>query len=175
MEFRLQQVQGGTRRAFLGLGSNLGDRQAYLNAALSSLTEAVAVSGYYESSPLGGPEQPNYLNAVVQLETAASARQLLDLAQSLEGAAKRDRSQRWGPRTLDVDVLIVGSETIDEPDLVVPHPRMWDRAFVLVPLGELAPELLPKDWQKRAQGTVWPFKSSESSARTDLGARGLGK
>jgi 2-amino-4-hydroxy-6-hydroxymethyldihydropteridine diphosphokinase len=133
------------RRAYLGIGSNLGDRVSHLQGAVDALAAAdgvavVAVSPVYETVPVGGPPQPDYLNAVVALDTPLSARELLDLAQRIEAAADRVRTVRWGPRTLDVDVLLVGDEQIDEPDLVVPHPRMTERAFVVVPLADLAPE-----------------------------------
>lgn len=134
-------------RAYLALGSNLGDRRAALAAAVAGLAEAgpiVAVSSVYETDPVGGPAaQSAYLNAVVALETTWTPRQLLSLAARLEDEAGRVRAERWGPRTLDVDVLLVGEETVDEPDLTVPHPRMWERAFVTVPLYEVAPELAP--------------------------------
>jgi 2-amino-4-hydroxy-6-hydroxymethyldihydropteridine diphosphokinase len=131
-------------RAFVALGSNLGDRLAHLQAALDGLPDVVAVSSVYETDPVGGPAgQGPYLNAVVELDTGRSPRQLLEAGRRLEEAAGRVRTERFGPRTLDVDVLLVGELVVDEPDLVVPHPRMWDRAFVLVPLAELAPELLP--------------------------------
>jgi 2-amino-4-hydroxy-6-hydroxymethyldihydropteridine diphosphokinase len=130
-------------RAFLGLGSNLGDRRAYLRAAVDRLPDVAAVSPLYETDPVGGPPgQGAYLNGVVELSTARTARELLSVAQAAEAAAARIRVERWGPRTLDVDVLLVGDETVDEPDLIVPHPRMWSRGFVLVPLGDLAPELV---------------------------------
>lgn len=130
-------------RAFLGLGSNLGDRRAHLRAAVAALPDVVAVSPVYESEPLGGPPgQSPYLNLVVALETDLSPRQLLDLAQALEHAAGRARAERDGPRTLDVDVLAAGDEhgevRVNDPDLVVPHPRMWRRRFVLAPLADLA-------------------------------------
>jgi 2-amino-4-hydroxy-6-hydroxymethyldihydropteridine diphosphokinase len=136
------------RRAYLGLGSNLGDRAARLQAAVDGLAAAdgvtvVAVSPVYETDPVGGPEQPEYLNAVVAVDTDSTPRELLALAQRLEGAAGRVRDERWGPRTLDVDVLLVGDEEVDEPDLTVPHPRMYERAFVMVPLAELDPMLAP--------------------------------
>ena len=131
-------------RAFLALGSNLGDRWQLLRDAVASLPDVVAVSPVYETDPVGGPEgQDAYLNLVVELDTSLSPRELLDVAQRLEAAAQRVRGERWGPRTLDVDVLLVGDERVDEPDLVVPHPRMWERAFVLVPLADLAPDLVP--------------------------------
>jgi 2-amino-4-hydroxy-6-hydroxymethyldihydropteridine diphosphokinase len=130
-------------RAFLALGSNLGDRRAHLAGGITRLPDVVAVSGLYETDPVGGPPgQGAYLNCVVELRTSRSPRELLGLAQAAEAAAQRVRSERWGPRTLDVDVLLVGDETVDEPDLVVPHPRMWERGFVLVPLADLAPELV---------------------------------
>lgn len=150
-------------RAFLGLGSNLGDRRAHLRRAVEGLARAdrvVAVSHVYETEPVGGPAgQGSYLNAVVELDTERSPRQLLELARSLEEAAGRVREERWGPRTLDVDVLLVGSLEVDEEDLVVPHPRMWQRRFVLAPLSDLAPELLAEGWETRVDGTVEPAGS----------------
>jgi 2-amino-4-hydroxy-6-hydroxymethyldihydropteridine diphosphokinase len=102
----------------------------------------VAVSPVYETDPVGGPAgQGPYLNLVVELSTARSPRELLELARRLEAAAGRVRAERWGPRTLDVDVLLVGELVVDEADLVVPHPRLGERAFVLVPLADLAPDL----------------------------------
>jgi len=142
-------------RAFLGLGSNLGDRWQYLREAVAALPDVVAVSPVYETSPVGGPEgQGPYLNVVVELSTELTPRELLEVAQSLEAAAARERTQRWGPRTLDVDVLLVDDLAVDEPDLVVPHPRMWERRFVLAPLADLAPELLPENWEARVAGDV---------------------
>lgn len=134
-------------RAFLGLGSNLGDRRDHLRAAVKALPDVVAVSPLYETAPVGGPAgQGAYLNLVVQLDTDLSARELLDECRAREVAARRVREERWGPRTLDVDVLWVDGETVDEPDLTVPHPRMFERAFVLMPLRDLAPDLVPADF-----------------------------
>jgi 2-amino-4-hydroxy-6-hydroxymethyldihydropteridine diphosphokinase len=133
----------GPVRAFLALGSNLGDRRAHLAAAVARIPDIVAVSQLYETDPVGGPPgQGAYLNCVVELRTTRTPRELLAQAQAAEAAARRVRVERWGPRTLDVDVLLVGEEKVDEPDLVVPHPRMWERGFVLVPLADLAPELV---------------------------------
>ena len=129
-------------RAFLGLGSNLGDRRHHLRSAVAGLPDVVAVSPVYETDPVGGPAgQGPYLNCVVELHTSLTPRQLLEIAHRLEDQAGRVRAERWGPRTLDVDVLLVDELVVDEPDLVVPHPRMWERDFVLVPLADLAPEL----------------------------------
>jgi len=125
--------------AYLGLGSNLGDRRAHLRAAVAALPDVAAVSPVYETEPMGGPPgQSPYLNLVVALDTDLSPRRLLELAQELEAAAGRVRAEADGPRTLDVDVLLVGDLTVQEPDLVVPHPRMWERRFVLAPLADLA-------------------------------------
>lgn len=128
----------------LGLGSNLGNRAAHLRRAVDALDDEVtAMSGVYETAPVGGPEQGPYLNLVVVLRTARSAHDLLALARSLETDAGRVRDERWGPRTLDVDVLWIDGETVATHDLVVPHPRMFERAFVCVPLREVAPDVVP--------------------------------
>jgi 2-amino-4-hydroxy-6-hydroxymethyldihydropteridine diphosphokinase len=136
-------------RAYLGIGSNLGERLAYLQLAVDQLAVAAGVtvldvSPVYETAPVGGPEQPDYLNAVVAVETTLTAHELLGVAQRIEAEADRVREVRWGPRTLDVDVLLVGDERVDDPDLVVPHPRMSERAFVLVPLADLDPSWRPR-------------------------------
>ncbi len=150
----MTSVGAGVRRAFLGLGSNVGDRQRYLTDAVESLTGVVAVSPLYETDPVGGPDQDPFLNVVVELASALTPRQLLGVAHRLESAAGRVRGERWGPRTLDVDVLLVGDLVVDEPDLVVPHPRMWQRRFVLAPLADLAPELVPEHVLATAEGRV---------------------
>jgi 2-amino-4-hydroxy-6-hydroxymethyldihydropteridine diphosphokinase len=158
---RDQEGSSGERvsRVYLGLGSNLGERLRYLQGAVDALVAAagvtvVAVSRVYETDPVGGPEQGRYLNAVVGLDTALTPRELLTLAQRLETEARRVRADRWGPRTLDVDVLLVGDAVNSEPDLVVPHPRVWERGFVLAPLHDVAPELVETMVELPAAG--WP-------------------
>ncbi len=141
-------------RAFLGLGSNLGDRRAHLRAAVDALPDVVAVSPLYETDPVGGPEQGAFLNLVVELATDLTARELLAACAEREAAAERVRAVRWGPRTLDVDVLWVDGEEVDEPDLVVPHPRIWARRFVLAPLRDLAPDLVTEAQVAAAEGEV---------------------
>jgi 2-amino-4-hydroxy-6-hydroxymethyldihydropteridine diphosphokinase len=144
-------------RAFLGLGSNLGDRWQHLREAVTSLQSAglIAVSPVYETEPMGGPSgQDRYLNLVVELDTVLTARQLLAIGRRLEAAAGRVRTERWGPRPLDVDILWVGGEPVNDPDLQVPHPRMWERRFVLAPLADLAPDLVPADLEERSEGRV---------------------
>jgi 2-amino-4-hydroxy-6-hydroxymethyldihydropteridine diphosphokinase len=126
-------------RAFLGLGSNLGDRLANLTQAVKSLALGVTIvrtSRVYETAPVG-PPQPDYLNAVVEVDTDLSARDLLDACLAVERQMGRVRAERWGPRVIDIDLLTYGRETIDEPGLTVPHPHMHERAFVLAPLLEL--------------------------------------
>jgi 2-amino-4-hydroxy-6-hydroxymethyldihydropteridine diphosphokinase len=129
-------------RAFLGLGSNLGDRLANLQRAVDLLGEREGIdvrasSRVYATDPVGGPPQPEYLNAVIEVETTLEPYSVLGAIREVEDALGRERLERWGPRSIDVDVLTFGDREIDEPDLIVPHPRMHERAFVLVPLLEL--------------------------------------
>ncbi|MBG0826769.1 2-amino-4-hydroxy-6-hydroxymethyldihydropteridine diphosphokinase [Planomonospora sp. ID67723] len=135
-------------RAVLALGSNLGDRFDTLQGAIDSLFDApglefVAVSPVYETDPFGGPEQGPYLNAVVIAETSLEPRTLLDRAQGVENAFGRVRTERWGPRTLDVDLIALrgaaGDVVSDDPLLTLPHPRAHERAFVLVPWQQADP------------------------------------
>ena len=148
------------RRAFIGLGSNLGDRTAFLRDAVETLRAAgdvVAVSDVYETDPVGGPAgQGPFLNLVVELSTSDDPRALLARCRALEEAAGRVRSVRWGPRTLDADVLVVEGCAVDEPDLVVPHPRLWERRFVVQPLADLAPDLVTSAQLRGAGGEVAP-------------------
>ena len=134
-------------QAFLGIGSNLGDRLANLQSAADLLDAEpdlalVACSRVWETDPVGGPAQPDYLNAVIQVETDLAPRGLLDACRRTEVALHRERATRWGPRTIDVDILLFDDLSIDEPDLTVPHPRLRDRAFVVLPLLELASNLV---------------------------------
>lgn len=134
--------------AYIGLGSNLGDRRASLDAAIEALdwgdTRVVARSSVYETDPVGGPEgQPPFLNQVIAVETALDARGLFERCQAVEVALGRERegAVRWGPRSIDLDVLVFDGEVVQEDDLEIPHPRLAERAFVLVPLSEIAPDL----------------------------------
>jgi 2-amino-4-hydroxy-6-hydroxymethyldihydropteridine diphosphokinase len=105
----------------------------------------IAISRVYETDPVGGPEQGAYLNAVVAIDTALAPHELFAFAQDLERVARRVRDERWGPRTLDVDLLLFGDEHVDTAELTIPHPRMWERGFVLAPLRDVAPALVPPD------------------------------
>ena len=135
-----------------GSGRIWGDPANQLADALVSLTDAgalVASSGVYRSAPVGGPSQPPFLNLVAELDVPDGPYELLARCNALESAARRVRLQRWGPRTLDVDVLLFGDLVLDDPALTIPHPRMRERRFVLDPLTELAPELVSAG-QRRA-------------------------
>jgi 2-amino-4-hydroxy-6-hydroxymethyldihydropteridine diphosphokinase len=132
--------------AYLALGSNLGDRVALLRGALVSLRRGDAVrvtaeSAVYETAPVGGPEQPDYLNLVVAVETNLTPEALLERCLGIEVEHGRVRRERWGARTLDLDLLCYGAVELKTDRLTLPHPRMAERAFVLVPLAEIAPEL----------------------------------
>jgi 2-amino-4-hydroxy-6-hydroxymethyldihydropteridine diphosphokinase len=131
-------------RAYVGLGSNLGDRAAHLLLGLSALsrlpkTHLLRLSPVYETEPVG-PPQPPYLNMVAELETELSPKGLLAEMLRIEKALGRERRERWGPRTLDLDLLLYGDLVLEEAGLSVPHPRLHERAFVLVPLLDLLPE-----------------------------------
>jgi 2-amino-4-hydroxy-6-hydroxymethyldihydropteridine diphosphokinase len=142
-------------KAYLSLGSNIGDRRAFLRDAVSSLAGVTAVSPVYETEPVGGPPgQARYLNIVVELDTPLTPRQLLGVCHRLEAAADRVRGERWGPRTLDVDILWHDAGPVDEPDLQIPHPRMYERRFVMAPLADIAPHLAPPGWDDHAEGRV---------------------
>jgi 2-amino-4-hydroxy-6-hydroxymethyldihydropteridine diphosphokinase len=134
-------------RVALSLGSNLGDRLENLRRAVQSIratagVSALVASSVYETDPVGGPEQPSFLNAVVRAESSLTPAEILSLAQRCEIGAARVREVRWGPRTLDVDVLAVGDVRSDDISLTLPHPRALERAFVLVPWCEVDPEFL---------------------------------
>lgn len=134
-------------KTYIGLGSNLGDREAQVRLALDDLarmpsSHLVRASSLYDSEPVGDVEQPNFLNAVAEVETELTARQLLWNLQLIERRLGRTRTRRWGPRTIDLDLLLYGRLILDEPELQVPHPELTRRAFVLVPLVELDPLLV---------------------------------
>jgi 2-amino-4-hydroxy-6-hydroxymethyldihydropteridine diphosphokinase len=133
------------RRVVLALGSNLGDRLENLQGGVDALFDAPglnfrAASPVYETRPVGGPEQPDYLNAVTTADTALPGRTILDRAHGVEEAFQRVRDVTWGPRTLDVDLIVYGDEISDDPELTLPHPRAYERAFVLAPWHDIEPD-----------------------------------
>jgi 2-amino-4-hydroxy-6-hydroxymethyldihydropteridine diphosphokinase len=135
-------------RAYVGLGANLGDREAMLRSALEQLAaeprlELVGVSAFRDTAPVGVVDQPRFLNAAAAVETALPARELLDRLLGIERRLGRTREgRRFGPRTIDLDLLLYGDERIDEPGLEVPHPRLHERLFALEPLADLDPDLV---------------------------------
>jgi 2-amino-4-hydroxy-6-hydroxymethyldihydropteridine diphosphokinase len=149
-----------SERAYLGLGGNLGEPAKSMGAALrmldaDPLTRVVAVSSLYRTPPWGKTDQPDFLNATAEVSTSHSPRELLDLCLEAEQRLKRVRQERWGPRLIDIDILVFGDRAVDEDGLEIPHPRMLERAFVLAPLAEIAPEFVMKgkklsDWLAEA-------------------------
>jgi 2-amino-4-hydroxy-6-hydroxymethyldihydropteridine diphosphokinase len=129
-------------RAYVGVGANLGDREATIRAALAALPDVVAVSELRETAPVGVVDQPPFLNGAAALETELSPRELLDALLEVERRLGRERRERWGPRTIDLDLLLHGDDVLDEPGLTVPHPRLHERRFALEPLLDLDPDLV---------------------------------
>jgi 2-amino-4-hydroxy-6-hydroxymethyldihydropteridine diphosphokinase len=134
--------------AWLALGGNIDDSRALLDRAVRMLCErgdirVTARSSDYQTPPWGVTDQPPFINLCIAVETALTPHEMLARAQEVERALGRDRAneQRWGPRTVDIDLIVYDDLTLNEPDLVVPHPRLFERAFVLVPLAEIAPDL----------------------------------
>lgn len=176
-------MAGCWQRAYVGLGSNLGNRAAFLRGALAALdaepgVRLMGVSPIYETDPVGVTDQPPFLNQVAELETVLTPDALLTRLLAIERAFGRERRVRWGPRTLDLDLLLYGDARIATERLCVPHPRMTERAFVLVPLADMAPDLVipgtgrcVRDWV-RLVGTKgvrrWkPIASETASAPTE--------
>jgi 2-amino-4-hydroxy-6-hydroxymethyldihydropteridine diphosphokinase len=158
--------------AYLGLGSNMGDRQAHLEAGVAAIGRlegngVLQRSPLYESEPWGPVEQPNYLNMVIEISTALPPEELLRLCKEIEKQQGRVPGERWGPRPLDIDILLYEDWRIHTESLAVPHPRMWERAFVLRPLADIAPGLRGPDGRSiielleqesiRSQG-VWRYR-----------------
>ncbi|CAB4324069.1 MAG: 2-amino-4-hydroxy-6-hydroxymethyldihydropteridine diphosphokinase [Actinobacteria bacterium] len=141
-------------RAFLSLGSNMGDSLTLLRQAVASMDGVVAVSPLYRTDPVGGPEQDPFLNIVVELDTELAPHDLLGMCHRLESAADRVRVVRWGPRTLDVDIIWMDGVSMAEPDLEIPHPRMRARRFVMAPLADLAPDVAGPGWSDLVEGHV---------------------
>lgn len=138
------------KKVFIGLGSNLGDRRSYLEAACCELSAHPGIrvlqrSSLYETEPLGYLDQGWFLNQVVEMETILDAEQLLSFTQGIEDDLGRKRSLRWGPRVIDLDILLYGDLVLNLPKLIIPHPRMYERQFVLVPLAEIAGKFLHPD------------------------------
>lgn len=146
-------------RAYIGIGSNVGDRNDFCRKAVEALRSAdgivvTGVSSLYETAPVGGPPQRSFVNVVVQIETTYEPRELLETCQGIEHRLGREPSDiRWGPRVADLDILLYGAEKISEPDLEIPHPRLKERRFVLVPLLEIDPDATDP-WETRLEHSL---------------------
>lgn len=146
---------------FLGLGSNVGDRENQLKEAIRLLDEqsgikVVKVSSFYETEPVGYVDQPDFLNLCVEIQTELSPKAVLERGLAIEQQLHRVRKERWGPRTLDIDILLYGDQVIEEQDLTIPHPRMTERAFVLIPLQEIAPNKVETRTQTKIKDITVP-------------------
>ncbi|MFS0577321.1 2-amino-4-hydroxy-6-hydroxymethyldihydropteridine diphosphokinase [Sporosarcina sp. 179-K 3D1 HS] len=147
--------------SFLSIGSNMGDRLRHLQQSVYTLhsqegIEVVAVSSIYETAPIGFIGQADFLNMAVKIQTSLDPHTLLNVCQQIESDLGRKRLIRWGPRTIDLDILLYNNENIESENLIIPHPRMLERAFVLVPLFEIAPELASSEEVVQAGGVeLW--------------------
>lgn len=146
---------------FLGLGSNVGDRENQLKEAIRLLgeqpgIEVVKVSSFYETEPVGYVDQPDFLNLCIEIQTELSPKAVLESGLAIEQQLHRVRKERWGPRTLDIDILLYGDQIIEEEDLTIPHPRMTERAFVLIPLQEIAPDKVEPRTQTKIKDITVP-------------------
>ncbi|WHH60227.1 2-amino-4-hydroxy-6-hydroxymethyldihydropteridine diphosphokinase [Petroclostridium sp. X23] len=138
-------MNGNQVISYIGLGSNIGDRKANLDRAIDMFRElngieVTAVSSYYNTAPVGYTEQPDFLNAVIELRITLPVSRLLEVCRDIEKSLKRERTIRWGPRTIDLDILLYGDVMVNQESLTVPHPRMHERDFVMRPLNEIAPK-----------------------------------
>ncbi|EHJ08355.1 2-amino-4-hydroxy-6-hydroxymethyldihydropteridine diphosphokinase [Staphylococcus simiae] len=145
--------------AYLGLGSNVGDRESQLQQAIDILNhfsgiDVIKCSPIYETAPVGYIDQPNFLNLCLEIVTTLSVEDLLEHCLDTEKQLHRVRNERWGPRTLDVDILLYGDSIIEKDNLIVPHPRMNERAFVLIPLNDIAPNIVEPRSQKMISALV---------------------
>ncbi len=132
--------------AYISFGSNIGNRMEYIETALgiiraNSYVQQIQVSSYYETEPVGNIDQPKFINGVAKIATVFPCKDLLSFLQGIEGRLGRERTVKWGPRTIDLDILLYDDVCISQPDMQVPHPEMHKRAFVLIPLCEIAPEV----------------------------------
>ncbi len=157
---------GNLTTAYLGLGSNLGDREGHLQRAVAILDtiegiEVERISSWYETAPVGKTSQGWFLNGVARIKTSMSPRELLLTVLAVEQRLGRVRRERWGPRNIDIDILLYDNLTINEPDLQIPHPRMQERAFVLVPLAEIAPDLILPDGRRADEAARDHFPGQE--------------
>ncbi|UJL46513.1 2-amino-4-hydroxy-6-hydroxymethyldihydropteridine diphosphokinase [Virgibacillus sp. NKC19-16] len=152
--------------AFIALGSNIEPRKEYLKVAIDTLSEDDSIfirkkSSIYETAPVGYTDQSDFLNMVIEIDTSRTSYDLLRFCQKLEQKLGRDRKIRFGPRTIDLDILIYNQENSEIESLIIPHPRMHERAFVLIPLDEIAPGLIIPTWGKRVRDFLKELPASD--------------
>ncbi|TLS34997.1 2-amino-4-hydroxy-6-hydroxymethyldihydropteridine diphosphokinase [Pseudalkalibacillus caeni] len=152
-------------RALLSLGSNIEDREAYLYHALQALEKQgiriTDVSSIYETEPVGYTDQHSFLNMVTEIETSFTPQKLLEKTQEIEQLLGRKREVRWGPRTIDLDILLYNQENIDLEDLIIPHPRMTERGFVMIPLNEITPKTIIPTTNKQVRSYLRDLEDKE--------------
>jgi len=157
--------------AYIAIGSNQGDRELYLLRAVAEIgkipdAKVIGLSPFYETTPVGMTDQPNFYNAVLRLSTRLSPHDLLKALQSIEdNVFKRKRTLKWGPRSMDLDILLYGSQIINSAELVVPHPQMLNRRFVLQPLSDLSPDLKHPENGMSIGQLLKSLKSNETVVR----------
>ncbi|OGC30620.1 2-amino-4-hydroxy-6-hydroxymethyldihydropteridine diphosphokinase [candidate division WOR-1 bacterium RIFOXYB2_FULL_48_7] len=161
----------GYLTAYLGLGSNVGDREEYIEQAVFLLEknpniEVAKRSSNYETEPEGGVEQPPFINAAIEIRTKLSPQKLLDVCQEIETALGREREMEWGPRTIDIDILLYGDQVVSEDRLQIPHPLLHERAFVLKPLREIAPHALHPILEKEIS-SLYDDRKAEAGDKYD--------
>jgi len=156
--------------AYIGLGSNLGEKKDNCRKAIALLAKSgrvVRASSLYRTEPVGLAEQDDFVNAVVEIETILPPEALLDQCRSIENELGRVRTVRWGPRTIDVDILLYGAVMIETPELTIPHPLLHNRRFVLVPLCEIAPHVMHPKLQRTASDLLLELRDHHSVVRCD--------
>lgn len=158
--------------AYIGIGSNIGDKKANCRRAIELLKQAgtvTAVSSLYYTEPVGYREQEDFINAVAAVETEQSPEALLEACQAIEQEMGRTRTLRWGPRIIDLDILLFGNAVVDEPDLVIPHPLMASRRFVLAPLAEIAPGMVHPLLEKSASQLLQELEDTSTVMKCRTG------
>lgn len=164
--YGVTDMNGNEITAYISLGSNIGNRKENLDRAVEMLMQSKEIkvtltSAYYNTAPVGFKDQPDFLNAAIELKTTLTVEDLFEVCKLIELELKRERTRRWGPRTIDLDILLYGDLIIDTELLTIPHPRMHEREFVLKPLNEIAPEALHPVFQRSVSHLYQALQTQE--------------